>query len=265
MRKVMLVIDEYSEMIGLESFLKRLGFDVLSLAKEMFVNDTLLSFQPEIAILSFKGRNVDGLRIAQKLKKTMVPPPRVALAYSGLTPQIPEELRRMVDALIEIPVEPSSVIQMMAQLSGLAAEPILEKYAKVSTAVLTHDEKSILITGPAPKAPTNTMVKSQAPARVNAQADAQANAQTDAQDWDPKSRPGEAATARSERSNRYAQLLATHLDEKIDKVLPHDKAAKAMAKLKKDSESDKEKLDRIEAEKQAFAKALFETGKEKKK
>ena len=253
MRKVMLVIDEFSEMVGLESFLRRLGFDVLSLGKEMLVTDALLSFQPEIVIASFRGRNVEGLRLAQRLKKTMVPPPRVVLAYSGARPQIPQESQRTVEALLEIPVEPQTAIQMLAKLSGLAPEPILEKYAKVSSAVLTRDEKAVLITDQAPRATKGASGVAVTGGSTN-----------ESKGWDPKSAPGQASTARSERSSRYDQYLAAHDTERTDKVLPHDKAAKAMAKLKKDSESEKDRLDRIEAEKQAFAKALFESGKDEK-
>lgn len=251
MRKVMLVIDEFSEMVGLESFLRRLGFDVLSLGKEMLVTDALLSFQPEVVIASFKGRNVDGLRLALRLKKTMIPPPRVALAYSGPRPQIPQESQRLVEALIEIPVEPQSVIQMLSKLSGLPAEPLLEKYAKVSAAVLTRDEKAVLITDQAAKA-----AKAASPGMVSGG--------VSTKEWDPQTMRGQAANVRTERSNRYDAYLETHSEEKVEKVLPHDKAAKAMAKLKKDSEAEKDTLDQIHAEKQAFAKALFEAGKDEK-
>lgn len=234
----MLVIDEFSEMVGLETFLRRLGFDVLSLAKESLVPDALLSFQPEIVIASFRGRNVDGLRLALKLKKTVLPPPRIALAYSGPMPQVPAESQKLIEAMVEIPVEARSAIQMLAKLSGLPAEPILEKYAKVSTAVLTRDEQVVIITDNSNRTPKSPSAVSGATAP--------------------------AAVARTERSNRYDEYLAKHGDERADKVLPHDKAAKAMAKLKRDSESEKENLDRIQAEKQAFAKALFNEGKSKK-
>lgn len=236
MRKVMLVIDEYSEMVGLESFLRRLGFDVLSLAKETQVPDALLSFQPDIVIASFKGRNVDGLKLAHRMKKTMTPPPRVALAYRGVMPQVPAENQKSIEALVELPVEARSAIQMLAQLSGLSAEPILEKYAKMSSAVLTTDEQIVIITDNSNRSPKASAIAT-----------------------------SQAAQATTERTSRYDRYLAEHASDRVDKVLPHDKAAKAMAKLKKDSESEKENLDRIQAEKQQFAKALFREGRDKKK
>jgi hypothetical protein len=188
MRKVMLVIDDFSEMVGLESFLRRLGFDVLSLAKESLVNDALLSFQPEVVIASFRGRNVDGPRLAQKLKKAMIPPPRIALAYAGVMPTVPDDIKKSIEAMVEIPVEATSAINMLAKLSGLPLQPLLDKYAKVSGAVLTRDEQVVIITG-------KQQTKPEAPS------------------FDPKTTPGQASTIRTERSGRYDRYLDAHADE----------------------------------------------------
>jgi DNA-binding response OmpR family regulator len=94
MRKVMLVIDEIQQLVGLETFMRRLGFDVLSLSKDALVPDALLGFQPEIVIASQQGRNVDGLKLSKRLKKTMVPPPRIAISYHGAPPVLSKDDQR---------------------------------------------------------------------------------------------------------------------------------------------------------------------------
>ena len=51
MQKILLVIDEFTELEALESLLKRLGFDVLSVGKEVLVADALLRFSPETSMV----------------------------------------------------------------------------------------------------------------------------------------------------------------------------------------------------------------------
>jgi hypothetical protein len=246
MRKVMLVIDEIQQLVGLETFLRRLGFDVLSLSKDSTVTDSLLGFQPEIAIVSRQGRNVDGVKVAQKLKRSMTPPPRIALCYSGLQPNLSTEEQKSIDALMEIPAAGESAIRLLAQLSGLKVEPLLEKYRKFATAKLTKDEQIVIIAG-AITQPTSSAAVTE---------------------WDPLKNPGGSAENRTERSNRYDAFLNDHADDfangEGDRVMSRSLAAEKMAKLKEDSKADKDFLDEIQAQKIKFAEALFDEEKKKK-
>ena len=132
MRKVMLVIDDFKELVHLESLLRRIGFDVLSLGKDILVNDALLRFQPDLVIASAKGRAVDGIKLSQRMKK-LSPAPRIALAYqAGNPPTLPQEAQGAVDALIETPVHPLTVIKVLSQLMATPAEPLLAKYEKIA-------------------------------------------------------------------------------------------------------------------------------------
>ena len=132
MRKVMLVIDDFKELVHLESLLRRIGFDVLSLGKDILVNDALLRFHPDLVIASAKGRAVDGIKLSQRMKK-LSPAPRIALAYqAGNPPTLPQEAQGAVDALIETPVHPLTVIKVLSQLMATPAEPLLAKYEKIA-------------------------------------------------------------------------------------------------------------------------------------
>ncbi|MEK7356641.1 MAG: hypothetical protein AAB250_09340 [Bdellovibrionota bacterium] len=234
MRKVMLVIDDYSEMIGLESTLRRLGFDVLSVAKDVLVNDALLGFYPEIVVATFKGRHVDGLKVALRLKKNPIPP-AIALVHAGSAPLISGDDRRAIDAFLESPLKAKHLIETIARLARVPAAPLLEKFEKVSNADLSTDEE-LLIVG-------------------NKSAAAEPAAPRG--EWDPKKTPGTASISRSGRSDRYDKFLTQH-DEPVDNVLPHEVAQKAMRDLKKAALKEKAELDKIDAEKLEFAKAMFE-------
>jgi len=256
----MLVIDEIQQLVGLETFLRRLGFDVLSLGKDALVADALLSFHPEIVVASHASRNVDGIGLSKRLKKTMKPPPRIALSYTGTPPVLAKEDEKSVDALLEIPAAGESAIHLFAKLGAFNAEPLLEKYRKFSTARLTQDEQVVIVQG---------RLANDAKTTVGGSAAAAVETQT--LDWDPVKTPGQSATARSERSNRYDTFLENHAKDlgkdAAKKVLPRERAAQLMKQLKEDSKSEKDLLDEIQAQKIKFAEALFdeEKSEEKKK
>lgn len=230
----MLVIEDYSEMIGLESTLRRLGFDVLSVAKDVLVNDALLHFFPEILIANYKGRNVDGLKLALKLKRHQIPP-AIALLHLGSAPLLSGEDRRAVDAFLESPLKARTAIETIAKLAGMPPKPLLEKYEKVTNVDLDITDE-LLIVGNKASAPAEHVVKGE---------------------WDPVKTPGTSSTARSTRTDRYDKFLAAH-DEPVDRVMPHDASMKAMMDLKKAAQAEKDVLDKIDEEKRQFVKAMFE-------
>ncbi|MES2963776.1 MAG: hypothetical protein V4760_07775 [Bdellovibrionota bacterium] len=232
MRKVMLVIEDYSEMIGLETTLRRLGFDVLSVAKDVLVNDALLGFFPEILIATYKGRNVDGVKLALKLKKHQIPP-AIALLHSGSAPLISGEDRRAIDAFLESPLRAKSAIETVAKLAKMPVAPLLEKYEKVTNVDLSQGDE-LLIVGTKAAAP-----------EVSAKGE-----------WDPVKTPGSSSISRSARSDRYDKFLTEH-DEPVDRVMSHEVAAKAMRDLKKAALAEKDQLDKIDKEKREFVKAMF--------
>ncbi len=257
MRKIMLVIEDYTDLIALENLLRRVGFDVLSLGKDILVNDALLRFQPDIVIATSKGRVVDGLRVAARVKK-QTPAPRVALTYAlGNAPTLTSEGQTLVDAMVVLPIQSASFLKVMSQLAGIDASSLLAKYEKIST-VRPQEEELMHVTGEAP-APVesrfvrNTPVETTAPSVLDEDPWAKSE-----EEWDPTKKPGQASTTRSIRSDRYDRFLNTMEEEKFDNVLPREKAAAAMRELKKAAEKDKDKLEELDRERREFVKVLFE-------
>lgn len=253
----MLVIDDYKELISLETFLRRLGFDVLSLGKDILVSDALLRFHPEVVIATAKGRAVDGFKVAARVRKQS-PPPRVALTYGvGSAPSLSSENQTMIDALVAMPLHATNFIKVIAQLGNLDATPLLAKFQKLATKTLADGStvdsagESKFVTGAGSSGETAQYVQS-------SQYGSQSGSHSSQAEWDPKKTPGQASTLRSARSDRYDRFLHDHDDGEINGVLPREKAQAAMRQLKKDAEKDKPELDRINEEKMAFTKALFE-------
>ena len=236
MRKVMLVIDDFNELRTFETLLRRVGFDVLSLSKEVLVNDALMKFQAEIVLATAKGRSVDGVRLAHRLNK-LPTPPRVALIFSPGTQPI-ESLEGVVDAIIKTPLQPTLLLKVLAQLGGLDGDWVLSKYEKLKS---QHPEMvSALHVSGADAGGESIMVTGGGGESGSEMA------------WPT----GKAATARTERSKRYDQFLA-NANDVVDKVLPKDLSQAEMKKLKAASAPEKAELEKLDKEKRAFVDALF--------
>ncbi len=143
-----MVIDDFNELVGLETLFRRLGFDVLSIGRESLVAETVLGFPPDLAIATGRGRNVDGLNLGPKLRFGSTQPKLVVLLPNrgdDKLSQDPGLLYAEVDAVIETPFEPRSALKVVSRLLGLPPEPLLEKYAKIVGARLFEPEELKII------------------------------------------------------------------------------------------------------------------------
>lgn len=277
----MLVVEEYKELVGAENLLRRLGFDVLSLGKDILVNDSLLRFHPDIVISTFKGRQVDGLKVAARVEK-LSPSPRVVLAYNSINaPSLTTEQQARIDALVLLPFQPTNLIKVIALVANLDQAVLLGKYQKILSTRLPENS-DIVVDGKAPETAErqaelqfvkgasqsgeDQIVKSNRPAdsKSRESLDAVTHStnysdpwESDEPPWDPQKDRGKAATARSNRSDRYDTYLRGR-DIRVDKTVPREKVLAAGKKLKRDSENEKNELDQIDKEKRTFVKALFD-------
>ena len=131
MYRVLTVIDDYNELVYLQTLLKKLGFDVEGIQSQKKFENIMLAFNPSLIIASAQGRNVDGLSIAKSLKKnkkglpTMVILRSVAQVYRQGAFDIPE-----IDEVLDSPVNVQKLLRCIATYSGMDEEALSEKYAK---------------------------------------------------------------------------------------------------------------------------------------
>jgi CheY-like chemotaxis protein len=251
MRKVLLVVDDYNELIAIEGFFRRLGFDVLSVGKDVLVADALLKFIPDLVLASVKGRHVDGIKLASRIFKA-APSARVALIYgAGEKPVLPPEARSRVDTLIELPVKPTAIISLVCRLLNLDPDPILEKFARQNVNKPKANERSKVFLEEAEGIDNKREGESEIKA-------------SGIMVWDPQATPGQAVKARSERSDKYDQFLQTISGEgSVEGTLSHLQTAEFIKALKKHTEVEKEQLEKLHMEKCDFVQKLFEVGAKK--
>lgn len=246
----MLVVDDFNEILAIEAFLKRLGFDVLCLGKERLVSDALLGFFPDLVLASAKGRGIDGIQLSMQLKKQTPSPKTVLLYPSGSPLALSDEARAVVDGVAELPIQPHALIQVVARLSNLPDEPLIKKFEMLNRGLKTtlgatqddaesegRNEGIRIVSGSAPE-----------------------KTQTQIIEWHPQKNPRVSTTSRTSRSDRYDKFLKEN-DDDVSATLSRAKMSEAAEKLRKESSSESESLEEIDQEKREFAKALFVTGR----
>jgi len=245
MRKILLVIDEYQEMVALENLLRRVGFDVLSVGKDILVNDSIAGFFPDIVVATMKGRAVDGVKVSTRVRK-LAPPPRVAFVASAENAaNIAVEQKLFTDAVIATPLQPIPVIRTIAQLANLDPNPLIGKFQKLSSGRMGDEKVEIVVDG---RVDTSVGQESQF---------IRGGSGSSGEDWDPVKTRGQAASLRTARSDRYEQFLRGQENEPVQGLLPRDIIAAAVRKLKAEAAKEAEELERINLEKREYVRALF--------
>ena len=131
MQRVLLVIDDYNELIYIQTLLKKLGFDVEGLQNAKKYADVSLGFNPHVLVTTCRGSKVDGLFLTKDITKNRGLPKIIGLKASGQTFANEELLEAGIDILIESPISPKRLIQALAQVVDLDEQALLEKYSKI--------------------------------------------------------------------------------------------------------------------------------------
>ena len=83
MRKIILLSDDFSEMMTLEGLLRKIGLDVLTVQRESALSDVLLGFSPDLALIVTRGGLKDVKRLSTKLLTTGFPKQPTIIEGSG--------------------------------------------------------------------------------------------------------------------------------------------------------------------------------------
>ncbi len=249
----MLVIDDFNEMVGLETLFRRLGFDVLSFGREMAVAEGILGFPPDLVVAVGRGRHVNGFKLAPKIRYGNTRPKLVVLVplnEKRSAERMAEDSQADVDAVIETPFDPREALSVVAQLLNLEPEPILEKYGKIVSARLFEPQELKIIRHQVESSPLIHVTSVDSSAR-----DALSKLASEAEQVKPM----------SARESRYAKFL----DDKAEEIMPPMADGGTMKNARKKLEEDEarasmmeiEKAAKIQREKREFVRAMIETAK----
>lgn len=169
--KILLVYEEYTEMMNVQSALIRGGFDVLGISTEYTLNENILSFNPDIVVALGRGGKVTTLGVGRRLREmTRWQGKAVLILPHGYKPNPQDFGKVRADMLLEAPVSLLRLVQVLAKMLGLDESLVLERLNKQNSseatpgkqpdpAILnsktTPSEDSVIVTGGGPSDPDN--------------------------------------------------------------------------------------------------------------
>lgn len=143
MLKILLVYDDFQELTSVELMLKKIGFDVVGITSEFSLAEQLLSFNPQIVVAQGRTAKVSTANVGRRLRESARwDGQSVLIFYSNAKPQATELLKIRMDVGLEYPVEPTKIVQVLAQLGSLDANQLLDKLIKNMADTATAQSKN---------------------------------------------------------------------------------------------------------------------------
>lgn len=136
-----MVVDDYGELLFLQTMLKKLGFDVDGIQNERSFEESYLALNPELILATAKGKRVNGIELAEGLRRNRGMPKIILLAAGQLFEKMRGIKIENVDATLESPVATTPLLQTIARVASLDEAALLEKYRKFK-ATLSPDSES---------------------------------------------------------------------------------------------------------------------------
>ena len=155
MVKILLVYEDFNELTLTETYLKKVGFDVVGISNEVLLHDQLLSFNPDIIVANGKNARVSSFSIGQKMKDNHRYHGKVVIIVPKDVRPTPQDVLRMkMDGIIETPVHPEKLIQVLCRLGNQPAAGYLEKFQKARLSDPELNKRLVMVTGSVAPMPT---------------------------------------------------------------------------------------------------------------
>lgn len=133
MLRVLLAVEDFGEMVYLQILLSKLGFDVGTVKNPKVLVDSLYKMNPEVVILTARRKRVIGVELSKQTKKILPKTKIILLAPPAIRDRLTKSELMHAEGVIETPVNPPALLDMMARLSNLDADALLDKYKKMKT------------------------------------------------------------------------------------------------------------------------------------
>ncbi len=135
MVRVLVLLEEYNELLFLETFLKKLGFDTLGLHRTVLLDRKLLGFSPQLLITQVRGKRWTGLQILEPLRedgrRLQDHCKIVGLTRGGEA--LTDKEKDFYDGFVQSPIAPATFLGVVSKVLKLEEGPLLKKYKSLSS------------------------------------------------------------------------------------------------------------------------------------
>lgn len=131
MNKILLVYEDYADLMEVEATLKKVGFDVIGLSSEYAIAEQMLAFNPDLVVGAGRGGKVNSLGVGKRLKEMTRWQGKSVLIFPANFKPNPQDLIRIrVDMILEAPVPPLRLVQVIGKILGHDEAVLLERLNK---------------------------------------------------------------------------------------------------------------------------------------
>ena len=268
MLRVALVLDDYNELIYLQTVLRKIGIDVEGLQNTKKYEELSLGFNPQVIIVSAFGKKVQGIDFVKNLHRPRGLP-KVLLLSTAENPVSKEEAEASkADLVIESPISPKNLIHSLALITPIDEKVLIEKFEKLQasgaletaeTIQLVGQDEEILVNSQGPKftlkesLESSVQVENLAPENQGGTflLKKEMELETLAQ------KPASQKKSPSERENRYKSFLTQIEPLKDAKATSYKRETIFQFNKKIRSAPAPADLPEIEADRKTFVKHLF--------
>lgn len=152
MLRVLLVLEDYGELMFLQTVLKKIGFDVDSTQNPRKISDSLLSLNPDVVVMTAAGKRIRGLDVVPGIKRNRGIPRVILIRTGAMGPDVPQDLQ--VEAWLDSPVAAPDLLDKIAELNGLNKQILQEKLLKLRINDEDSEVRVLKITGEGSSEPT---------------------------------------------------------------------------------------------------------------
>lgn len=141
MHRILLVIEDYRELVEVQTFLKKVGFDVIGIQKDSTIKKKAIEFAPEIIFIEAQKEKISGLTIDTKIKRYKGFPKVILIFEKNNTKSINDLTKSILDGVIEKPINPETVLNICAKMLNLDSDSLIKKYQRLN--VLKESETKL--------------------------------------------------------------------------------------------------------------------------
>ncbi|WP_413290879.1 hypothetical protein [Bdellovibrio sp. HCB337] len=129
--KILLVYEEYSEMMNAQAILQKAGFDVLGISTEYTLSENVLSFNPDVVVAYGRAGKVTTIGAGRRLREMTRWQGKVILVLpAGYKPNPQDFAKIRADMLLEAPLPGLRLMQIVGKMLGYDELLLQERLSK---------------------------------------------------------------------------------------------------------------------------------------
>ncbi len=127
MLRVLMVLEDYGELMFLQTVLKKIGFDVDAIQNPRSFQESVLRMNPDVLVMTASGKRVKGYELASGVRRARGIPHVILIRSPGA----PAMSDAKIEGWLESPVGALDLLNLIGDICGLNKDVLAEKFQKL--------------------------------------------------------------------------------------------------------------------------------------